>query len=110
MRSQVQLLDAEGVDQILTEGCALLSNPGILIENQEALDLLRQAAAGVNEETQIAHNPENLARQALASCPDQFWLYDLDGNPSVNYDGDHVHFDPEPAAFNLLDAWDAPSS
>lgn len=103
MRPQVQFLDAEGVDQILTEGFALLSHPGILIENQEARDLLRQAGADVDAETQVAHIPENLARQALASCPDQFWLYDLDGNPAVNYGGDHVHFDPGSAALNLLD-------
>jgi trimethylamine--corrinoid protein Co-methyltransferase len=49
------------------------------------------------------HIPENLVRQALDTVPPVFHLYDLHGNPKVQYGGDAVHFDPGSSGVHILD-------
>ncbi len=55
-------------------------------------------------ETQIAKIPEPIVRQALATRPSEFYLYNLDGDPVVHYGGDSVQFDPGSAAITVLDS------
>jgi len=104
MRPGIQFLDQSTADQIIREGFALLEDPGILVENRAALDLLEAADARVNRTTQIVRIPEELARQALQTCPSTFQLFDLHGNPAVHYGGSAVHFDPGSAALEVLDS------
>ncbi|MFN8386614.1 MAG: hypothetical protein U0X92_09375 [Anaerolineales bacterium] len=47
----------------------------------------------VDPETNVVHIPEQIVRKALESVPREFYLYDYDGNPTVKYGGDAVHFD-----------------
>jgi len=104
MRPELRLLSDDLVTRILDEGFQLLIDPGIRIYNAEALDLLAAAGAEIDRATQIAAIPERIARQALATAPHAFDLYDLDGRPAVHYGGDRVHFDPGSAAISLLDS------
>src|SRR3990170_4721706 len=104
MRPALHLLNDDLVQRILDEGFQLLVDPGVRIHNAEALGLLAEAGAAVDREAQIASIPESITRQALATAPQAFDLYDLDGNPRVHYGGDHVQFDPGSAAISLLDA------
>jgi trimethylamine--corrinoid protein Co-methyltransferase len=79
-------------------------NPGIQVKNDEALALLADAGAAVDMENKIAKIPEKIARQALASSPSEFYLYDLDGNQVVHYGGDSVQFDPGSGGITILDS------
>jgi len=42
---KLELLDSDLVEQIISEGIALLENPGIRVHNQEALEILANAGA-----------------------------------------------------------------
>jgi trimethylamine--corrinoid protein Co-methyltransferase len=103
MRPDVKFLAPETVQGIIQEGFRLLQDPGIQIHNQDALDLLQEAGAAVNQDLHLARIPENLVRDALSTTPKAFQLYDLHGNPTVHYGGDRVHFDPGSAALTILD-------
>ena len=103
MRPTVRFLTDDIAARVIEEGFALLTEPGIRIHNQEALDLLARAGAAVDPQAQIAHIPEALARASLESAPREFRLYGLDGRPAVHYGGDDVHFDPGSAAISILD-------
>ncbi|HSB88549.1 MAG TPA: trimethylamine methyltransferase family protein [Anaerolineales bacterium] len=103
MRPELHLLNDDLVRRILDEGFQLLVDPGVRIHNAEALDLLASAGATVDRPTQVASIPERVVRQALATAPHAFDLYDLDGRPAVHYGGDRVQFDPGSAAISLLD-------
>jgi trimethylamine--corrinoid protein Co-methyltransferase len=103
MRPKLNILSDELVKQIIEEGFALLMNPGIQVHNDEALSLLADSGAQVDMEKKIAKIPERIARQALDSSPSEFYLYDLDGNQVVQYEGDHVQFDPGSGGITILD-------
>lgn len=104
MRPKLQLLSEEMVTKIVDEAFGLLMDPGVRVHNQEALTLLTEAGAEVDSASQIARIPEAIARRALETAPSEFWLYDLEGQPSVHYGGDDVQFDPGSAAITILDS------
>ncbi len=104
MRPDFRLLSDDLIDQIITEGFALLLDPGVRVHNAEALALLGDAGADVDADAQIVRIPEDIAREALQTAPSDFYLYDLDGQPVVHYGGDTVQFDPGSAAITVLDS------
>ena len=104
LRPKLEILDNDLVNQIISEGIALLENPGIRVHNQEALELLANANAKVDFQARIACIPENITRQALKTAPHEFTLFDLNGNPAVHYFGDKIHFDPGSGGLTILDS------
>jgi trimethylamine--corrinoid protein Co-methyltransferase len=100
---KLSVIDHQLTNQILDEAMLLLSDPGVRVHNSEALDLLAQAGASVDFEAQIARLPEKLVRSCVANAPKEFYLYDLEGTPCVQYGGDAVHFDPGSTAVYILD-------
>jgi len=104
LRPKLEILDNDLVNQIISEGIALLENPGIRVHNQEALELLANANAKVDFQARIAYIPENITRQALKTAPHEFTLFDLNGNPAVHYFGDKIHFDPGSGGLTIIDS------
>jgi trimethylamine--corrinoid protein Co-methyltransferase len=56
----------------------------------------------VDEETMIVQIPAQIVKKALETVPRQFHLYDYDGNPTVQYGGDAVQFDPGSSGISIL--------
>ncbi|MDZ7290043.1 MAG: trimethylamine methyltransferase family protein [candidate division KSB1 bacterium] len=103
MQPKLELLSRELVDRILDEAFQLLMAPGIKVQAPEARKLLADAGAQVDEPQEVARIPETLARQAIATAPREFFLYNHAGNPVVHYGGDAVQFDPGSCGVHVLD-------
>jgi len=101
---RLELLDTDTVDQIISEGIALLEDPGIRVHNQEALEILANANANVDFQTQIARISEPLIRRALETAPREFTLFGLTGDAAVHYAGDKIHFDPGSGGLTIIDS------
>jgi len=104
MHLKLELLEPGLVDQIISEGIALLEDPGIRVHNHEALEILANAHAKVDFHAQIARIPEALTRQALKTAPQEFILFDLNGDSAVHYSGDRIHFDPGSGGLTIIDS------
>jgi len=104
MQPQLRILSPECIPQIIDEAFQLLMKPGIKVQLKEARELLADAGARVDEDQQVVHIPIEVARKALESVPNEFYLYNQDGEPTVHYGGDSVHFDPGSSGVNVLDA------
>jgi trimethylamine--corrinoid protein Co-methyltransferase len=102
MQPKLTLLSDEIIARILEEAYELLLKPGIKVQNPEARELLAAAGAKLDPATQVAQIPASLVHKALESVPREFYLYDYDGNPTVHYGGDHVHFDPGSSGITML--------
>lgn len=100
----ISLLDAALIEQILAEAFQLMQQPGIMVQSPAALELLAQGGASVDFERQVVSIPESLGRWALESAPKRFHLYNLHGDPVVQYGGDAVQFDPGSSGVHVLDA------
>jgi len=102
MQPKLTLLTDDIIQRILDEAYQLLLKPGVKVNNDEARELLASAGAQVDTETNVVHIPEQIVRKALESVPREFYLYDYDGNPTVKYGGDAVHFDPGSSGIAML--------
>jgi trimethylamine--corrinoid protein Co-methyltransferase len=102
-RPKLELLEKAFVERIVDEGLALLEDPGVLVENSEALRLLAEGGAAVDAGSQRARIGRGLVEKCLASTPSSVTLYDRRGEKAFVIGGDEVHFDPGSAAVNLLD-------
>jgi trimethylamine---corrinoid protein Co-methyltransferase len=103
MRPTLRVLSDALVEQIIAEGIALVRDPGVRVHNEEALRLLAEAGAEVDQGRLIARIPEHLVREALETTARDFHLFTLDGRSVVHYGGDDVQFDPGSAALAILD-------
>ena len=102
MQPKLILLTEDIIERILDEAYQLLLKPGIKVNNEEARDLLASAGAQIDLETNVVKIPQQIARKALETAPREFYLYDYDGNPTVKYGGDAVHFDPGSSGIAML--------
>jgi trimethylamine---corrinoid protein Co-methyltransferase len=104
MRPELTILSDRMVIQIIDEAMELLREPGVRVHNDDALALLDGAGAPIDRENRVARIPEAVVRKALETAPSEFYLYNLEGKPSVHYGGDSVQFDPGSAALAILDS------
>lgn len=101
--SVLRLLSQEQVEQILEEAVGILENPGIMIENEEAIDLLVSSGAEVNVKTKIVRIPSFLIEKCLRTAPKTFCVYDLKKKVSIEMFGDNIAFRPGATALNIID-------
>ncbi|MFC2064694.1 trimethylamine methyltransferase family protein [Chloroflexota bacterium] len=103
MQPKIELLSHELIGRVLDEAFQLMINPGIKVQSEEARTLLVAAGSTIISGTDIVSIPEEVARKALETVPNSFYLYDRSGNPTVHYGGDDVHFDPGSSGVHILD-------
>ena len=103
MQPKLNLLNDDLNSRILEEAFQLLIKPGIKVQNAEARKLLADAGAQVDEETLVVKIPGQIVHKALETVPHEFFLFDYDGNPKVQYGGDAVQFDPGSSGITVLD-------
>ncbi len=101
MQPSLLLLEPQLIDRILGEAFALISERGVSVQAQAAIELL--AAGGARIENGSAHLPESLVRCALETVPREFSLYNRAGQPAVRYGGNNVQFDPGSSCVHILD-------
>jgi trimethylamine:corrinoid methyltransferase-like protein len=100
---KLSLLSDELVQRVLDEAFQLMMNPGIKVQSAEARKLMAESGISVDAGNEVAHIPEEAAREALKTAPSEFDLYDRDGYQAVHYGGDTVQFDPGSSGVHILD-------
>jgi trimethylamine--corrinoid protein Co-methyltransferase len=101
LRPRLELFGSDSVDRVVGEALQLLVDPGATVASPEAADLLEAAGASVAGTT--VRIPERVVRDALASAPRAFDLFDREGRPSVRYGSGAGHFDPGSCGVKVLD-------
>jgi len=104
MQPKIELLSPELVGRVLDEAFQLLQTVGVKVQSPAARRLLAEGGALVQEDTEVVFIPESLVRQALATVPSTFQLFNRDGEDSLHLGGDAVHFDPGSCGVHMLEA------
>jgi trimethylamine---corrinoid protein Co-methyltransferase len=103
MQPQLKLLNPALVNQVLDEAFQLLRETGVKVQLPEARQLLAQIGAEVDETAEVVKLSEKIIRAAVATVPHEFFLYSREGQPSVRYGGEAVHFDPGSSGVHYLE-------
>jgi trimethylamine---corrinoid protein Co-methyltransferase len=104
MRPSFTLLDQALLERIVGEAYDVLQLVGVLVENQQATELL--LAAGCRPRGQRLLISAALIQQCLKTVPRRITMYDRSGRPAMNLADREIHFDPGSSALNVLD-WPA---
>jgi trimethylamine--corrinoid protein Co-methyltransferase len=103
-RPALNFLDKETITQTIERAYGLLENPGIKINNAEALDILGQNGAKVDLTKKMVRINADLINRALNSVPESVDLYNQQGNKAVTAGGDNISFVAGSSAPFILDA------
>jgi len=98
----LQILDEDFIQRIIDEAIEILEKVGILVENQEALDLLGGYGARIDHKK--VRFKRELVESALKTAPSSIMLYDRDGKPALELKGRSTCFNPGSAALMILDS------
>lgn len=103
MQPSIEIISTETTTSILEEAFQLLTDPGIKVKSPTARELLYGGGAHISETDNVVKIPESLARNCIGTAPSIFSLFNRDGDESVIYGDDNVHFDPGSCGVHFLD-------
>ncbi len=103
IRPKLQLLPQALVEKIIQEAYVLLERTGVFVENEEAVQLFKDAGMRVDGPEQRVFITPSLVSDCLGSTPTSITMYGRDGERAYTVGGDEVHFDPGSAAVTILD-------
>jgi trimethylamine--corrinoid protein Co-methyltransferase len=101
MRPRFELLDPGLIARVIDEALQLLREPGIKVEEPEAIAVL--VGGGATADGDRVRIPEAMVRRALDTVPHSFDLFDRSGAVAVRYGQGVVHFDPGSSGVSVLD-------
>lgn len=101
MQIRLNILPEEQIRAIAQDAYRALKEIGVLVQNEEAEDLLLSHGAKMLDSDRMSIS-EEMIEKALSTTPSSIKLYDRDKKLCMNLDGDHVHFNPGSAAVNIL--------
>jgi len=104
MKPSLRVLSSKEEKRIIQEAIQVLEKSGIALSNTEGLDLLSHAGAKVDRNSNSISIPEDLIRSALESCPAEFPLYNLEGDPTILYGSDTTFYTPGSSTLFILDS------
>ncbi len=102
-RPKLEILGGALADAIIDEGFDVLARTGVLVENEDALEVLGGAGARVDRTSRRAFPDRAFVERCLRSAPGEVRLHDRAGGREFRVGGDEVHFDPGSAAVSILD-------
>ncbi|MHA1743017.1 MAG: trimethylamine methyltransferase family protein [Candidatus Heimdallarchaeota archaeon] len=103
MRPAIHVLDEELKKKVISEAKEILAEIGAFIENQEALELLKENDAEIDIEKHRVKFPPDLIEKALSTAPSIIPLFDREGKKVCDLTKENICFDPGSAALTVLD-------
>jgi trimethylamine--corrinoid protein Co-methyltransferase len=100
-RPRLDMLSEAFMHQVVSEAFDVLGKTGVLVENENAIRLLKDA--GCECQGQMVLFKKNLIEESLKTSPHSIKMYDRSGDPAMNLEGDEIHFDPGSGALTILD-------
>jgi trimethylamine---corrinoid protein Co-methyltransferase len=101
MQIKLNILSEEQIKEIIQDAYRVMKEIGVLIQNEEAENLLLRYGAKILNSNRISI-PEEMIEKALSTTPSSIKLYDRDKKLCMNLEGDNIHFNPGSAAVNIL--------
>ncbi|MEJ2720088.1 MAG: trimethylamine methyltransferase family protein [bacterium] len=102
-KQKLSILPPKRVEQIIDEALRTLETIGVFVENDEAVELLAGSGARVSDDGKRVYISGELCDRCIESAPEEFALFDRDGEEVSAVGGDRVIFDPGSAAISIYD-------
>ena len=100
----LKVLNEEQVKQVHSEALRVLENMGIIFDNEDAREVLRNAGCRVDEETKKVYFPPELVNKCIETAPETFDLYDRNGEYYCTFGDGKTRFNPGSSSSNILES------
>ena len=97
----LRLLSKGDVQSIHGASLQVLEEAGVMVKNQEALGLLKEAGCSVDGN--LVRMPQGLVTESLEKMPSSFDLHSREGGTRDTVGGDNVIYNPGSAAIYFID-------
>ena len=102
-KNPLKVLGDDEVRNIHTATLEVLERTGVVIREQKALELLEQAGAVVNYETNLVKIPGRLIEDAVSKTPKHFVWHARNPKNSIRVGGEPTRFGPVSGGVNIID-------
>ena len=103
-RPTLEVLNQPLLERIVAEAIDVLGKVGVYVENPDALAVLGDGGARIDNAAQRAFLPEDLIWRCVRSAPSAVTVFSRQGEPALQLEGFNVYFDPGSAAIKILDS------
>ena len=100
---QLRVLSEEQIHEIHKAALDILWDTGVQVKALPALELLRKAGAGVDEDTMICRIPASVVEHALRQAPSSFTIYARNPKFNVEVSTEALHIEPMIGRLNCFD-------
>ncbi len=98
----IEILDDEALDKIHQTAMRIVSELGVLFQNDEALEILRDNGANIDDEGIVRLDPDNLMKW-IDMCPSSFELHARNPERNAIIGGNNIHLSPVGGPPNVSD-------
>jgi len=102
-RPMLRLLTDDNIESIHDASLRILEKTGVIVKNNEALNLLKSSGCRVELDRKTAHIPEHLVKECLGKTHRIIKLYHRGGKNSLEIGGNNVVFNPGSSAVYFND-------
>jgi len=102
-RHPLRLLSTNEIKDIHHASLTILKERGVMIKNEQALNLLKEFGCEVEFNSKIAHIPKQLVKECVNKAPSTIRLYGRDGKHDILIGEDNTIFNPGSTAIYFAD-------
>jgi trimethylamine--corrinoid protein Co-methyltransferase len=101
--NKLKVLTKEEILMIHNSTVTLMKEIGVTVDSEEALILLEDNGADVDNKKKLVKFPEDLIEEQLKKVPNSFSLYGPDGHYRIDIDTKNIHFATQGAPTKIYD-------
>jgi len=103
LRGSVKVLTKSELYDVHMATLEILERTGVVIENDEALNILDQSGALVDHKKRLAKIPQHMTKEALKKVPNRITLASRDGRRDMKLEGSRTYFGTLGCPPNIFD-------
>ncbi len=101
-RPQLRVLTKDKIEQIHQASLKVLSQTGVKVLLPEAVELMADAGCDVID-SDLVKIPSRLVEECLDSAPSSITVFDRNGQPALQLEGQNIHFGTGPTIQYVID-------
>lgn len=102
LNKYLTVLSDEDIQHVHAATLQVLEEVGLLLPNQEALEILEGSGARVDFENQVARYPTDMVTAAISKFPDSIPWYARNPDNTIRLDGIRTHFSMPDSALHII--------
>jgi len=103
LNGKLSILNENEIERIHQTSLDILNDVGVKLENNDLLNLFKQAGAEIDSEKSLVKIPQGLVEESLEKAPKKVTLFGREDKPDIKLGGQKVYMGTGGTAVNIFD-------